>query len=109
MQRLVKTLDLKKDRELIRRYCEIHAHIWPEIREGIRRAGISGMEIYLLDNHAVMIIEMEEGLDPEEVFARLGACPRQEEWERHVSRFQECDEKDTSAEKWKPMTRIFEL
>lgn len=109
MQRLVKTLHLKDDAELIRQYCDIHDNIWPEIREGIKDVGIDSMDIYLHGNLAVMIVEMADNLDSEKVFARLATLPRQQEWEEYVARFQECDKDNTSAEKWKPMQRIFKL
>ena len=109
MRRIVKTLDLKPDAELIEKYKYTHDHIWPEIREGIKKAGISNMELYLLDNRAVMIVELDKSLKPEKVFDLLATMPRQQEWEEYVAQFQECREDDTSAEKWKTMTKIFSL
>lgn len=109
MIRLVKTLHLKDDEKLIAEYKETHDKIWPEIREGIRRAGICCMDIYLLGNLAVMIVELPDDIDPEEAFARLATYPRQQEWEEYVAKFQQCGEGESSAEKWKPMTKVFEL
>ena len=109
MQRIVKTLYLKPDQESITRYCEIHENIWPEIREGILTAGIHDMELYLSGNLAVMIVEMEEGLNPREVFAKLATLPRQQEWEEFVGRYQQCSNGDSSAEKWHEMRKIFSL
>lgn len=109
MQRFVKTLRLKDDAELIRQYKEIHDNIWPEIKEGISSVGITGMELYILGNLAVMIVEMDDTLDPDDVFNRLATYPRQQEWEEYVARFQQCGESDTSAVKWQPMERIFKL
>ena len=109
MQRFVKTLRLKPDPELIKGYIEAHDAIWPVIRDGLRQAGIGSMEIYLLGSLAVMIVEMPDGLDHDEAFSRLSALPGQQEWEEFVSRFQECGEGDSSAQKWQPMSKIFSL
>ena len=34
MKRYCQTLELRDDRELIEKYVEAHAHVWPEIQEG---------------------------------------------------------------------------
>ena len=109
MQRFVNTLRLVDDPEAIKQYCEVHDRIWPEIAEGIRSVGIRTMDIYLLGNLAVMIIEIPDDIDLDEAMQRLSRLPRQDEWEEYVARFQQCLPGDTSADKWKRMTRIFTL
>ena len=109
MKKIVKTISLKPDPRLIHEYCKIHQNIWPEIKEGIKLVGIDNMEIYLHGSIAVMIVEMDDKLDSDVVFDILAKYPRQEEWEAYVSKFQECCESDTSAEKWKEMDKIFSL
>ena len=109
MLRIVKTLYLKPDPESIARYREIHENIWPEIRQGIKDAGIHNMELFLLGNLAVMTVEIEDGLNPESVFDKLASLPRQQEWENFVARFQQCGKDDSSAQKWHDMERIFSL
>lgn len=109
MQRFVKTLRLVDSAEAIARYKQVHDEIWPEIVKGIREVGISMMDIYLLGNLAVMIMEIGDDIDVDEAMARLATLPRQEEWERYVSEFQQCLPDDNSAEKWKQMECIFRL
>ncbi|MCL1934237.1 MAG: L-rhamnose mutarotase [Candidatus Azobacteroides sp.] len=84
-------------------------NIWKEIPEGIRKAGILNMEIYLICNHAFMIIETPLDFDWEEAFGRLATYERQAEWEDFVARFQESDAGKRSDEKWQLMERIFSL
>lgn len=109
MQRIVKTLTMRDDPKLIEEYCEVHRNIWPEIRAGIKEAGVSTMDIYLLGNLLVMIIEAPDDVDLDEAFSKLAGMPRQQEWEEFVARFQNCDPGSSSADKWKPMTQIFSL
>lgn len=109
MQTFVKILRLIDSPELIKGYVEAHKNIWPEIPQGIRRAGITRMDIYLDGNTAVMIMEMPDGVDPSAAMALLATLPRQAEWEEYVSHFQGCAADETSDRKWKPMEKIFEL
>lgn len=109
MKRIVKTLLLKDNPILIEKYCKIHEKIWPEVREGIKDSGISNMEIFLQGRLAVMLVEISENLDENEVFKKLAEYPRQKEWEEYVAQFQECNKDDSSAEKWKVMSKIFTL
>ena len=34
MKRYCQTLELMDDPDMIRRYCDVHKHVWPEIMEG---------------------------------------------------------------------------
>ena len=110
-QRFCLTLDLRDDPELIGKYRHWHEknHIWKEIPEGIKLAGVDSMEIYLLDNRLFMILEAGAGFDFSRDMKRLAAMPRQQEWESFVSKFQQSAPGDESAEKWKIMQKIFDL
>ena len=110
-QRFCLTLDLRNDPGLIREYIHWHEkeHIWPEIPEGIKAAGILNMEIYRMDNRLFMIIEAGPDFDFTRDMERLSTLPRQKEWEEFVSRFQQSQPGEKSAEKWTLMTRIFKL
>ena len=109
MKRFCQTLELREDAELIRQYVEAHAHVWPEIKAGIREVGILDMEIYISGTRLFMICETEDDFDWERDNARLAKLPRQAEWEAYVSRFQQADASASSAEKWRLMERIFKL
>ena len=106
--RFCQTLTLKDDPELIRKYIEVHKHVWPEIIEGQHQVGILSMEIYAHGNQLFMIVETCDDFDWERDMARLATLPRQAEWEAYVSQFQGCDANATSAEKWQLMDKIFD-
>ena len=103
-KRYCQTLSLKNNPILIEEYRKIHSEekAWPEIRAGIRAVGILEMEIYILGSQLFMIIETP--LD-----FKLSNLPRQAEWEKYVSKFQDCPYLSSSAEKWKLMERMFYL
>ena len=46
MKRYCQTLELVDDEELIRKYCEVHQHVWPEVIAGQLEVGILDMQIY---------------------------------------------------------------
>lgn len=107
--RIVKTLMLVNDPESLAAYRKAHDEIWQEITEGIRSVGITSMELYLDGNLAVMVMEYPDALDIDEAMAKLATLPRQQEWEEHVAKYQQCDPGCTSEAKWRRMTRIFSL
>lgn len=111
VKRYCQMMDLRDDPELIRRYREAHdsVHAWPEILEGIRSVGILEMEIYIRDNHLVMIVETPLDFNWDEAMARLATLPRQQEWEDYVALFQQCRQGETSDQKWKSAERMFYL
>jgi L-rhamnose mutarotase len=91
------------------RYWHNSHNIWKEIPEGIRRAGILNMEIFLVQDKAFMIVETPIDFDWDEAFGRLATFERQAEWEDFVSKFQETGAGKRSEEKWQLMERIFSL
>lgn len=111
VKRYCQTLELKDNPELIREYVKRHSekHHWPEINEGIRAVGILEMEIYLLGTTLFMIVETPLDFDWNTAFEKLAEKPRQAEWEKYMSIFQQADPGASSAEKWKLMDRIFHL
>lgn len=110
-KRYCQTLSLKNNPILIEEYRKIHSEekAWPEIRAGIRAVGILEMEIYILGSQLFMIIETPLDFDWKIVMDKLSNLPRQAEWEKYVSKFQDCPCLSSSAEKWKLMERMFYL
>ena len=116
---------IEPNRESTKRYCQYltlnpdtldeykfwHSkeNIWKEIPEGIRKAGILNMEIYLIANHAFMIVETPLDFDWDEAFGLLATYERQAEWENFVARFQVDGNGKRSEEKWQLMSKIFSL
>ena len=110
-KRFCKTLKLKDDKELIKKYIKVHSpgSVWTEITKGIREVGIIDMEIYLQDNMAFMIMDTVPDFDHEKAMKKLAGLPRQKEWEEYVSQFQQAGSKADTPEKWELVERIFEL
>jgi len=109
MKRYCQTLTLVDDPEMIERYCEAHAHVWPEIQAGIREVGILDMQIYRLGCQLFMICDTTDDFDWEKDNARLSTLPRQAEWEAYVATMQGADPNAPSTDKWHLMERIFKL
>lgn len=109
MKRYCQILNLKDDPELIAKYCEAHAHVWPEIQAGIRSVGILDMQIFRKGTTLFMICDTVDDFDWVKDNARLATLPRQAEWEAYVAQFQGCDPNAPSTEKWQLMDKIFEL
>ena len=107
MKRYCQTLELVDDPILIERYCEAHAHVWPEVIAGQREVGILDMQIYREGTRLFMICDTVDDFDWERDMARLATLPRQAEWEAYVAQFQGCSAEARSDEKWHLMERVF--
>ncbi len=107
MKRYCQTLTLVDDEEMIAKYVEVHAHVWPEIIQGQREVGILDMQIYRKDRRLFMIMDTVDEFDFARDMALLATLPRQAEWEAYVSRFQGAKADARSAEKWQIMEKIF--
>lgn len=84
-------------------------NIWKEIPEGIRKAGILDMEIYLIGNIEFMIVETPLDFDWDEAFGKLASFERQAEWEDFMSQFHQAQMGARSDQKWHLIERIFSL
>ena len=108
-KRVCLTLDLKDNPELIEKYKFHHRseNSWPEINEGIRKAGILMMDIYLVDNRMFMICEIDEKDNFNEVWNNISKYPRQDEWFELMSNFIQAIPGRNLE--WVKMERVFEL
>ncbi len=111
VKRYCRTLELRDNPGLIAEYRRRHGRgqAWPEICRGIREVGILEMEIYIAGNKLFMIVETPIDFDWDEAMARLATLPRQQEWEDCMAAFQKAEPGTSSAEKWRPMERMFHL
>ena len=107
MKRFCQTLTLVDDEQMIEKYVEAHAHVWPEVIQGQREVGIVDMQIFRHDRNLFMIMDTVDDFDFRRDMARLATLPRQAEWEAYVSQFQGCSANARSDEKWQLMERIF--
>ena len=108
MKRYCQTLTLVDDEELIAKYVEAHAHVWPEIIAGQHQVGILSMQIYRRDRVLFMICDTVDDFDWQRDMARLASRPRQAEWEAYVAQFQGALATARSDEKWQLMQKIFD-
>lgn len=111
VKRYCQTLDLRDNPQLIAEYRKRHSResVWKEILEGIREVGILEMEIYILGTRLFMIVETPVDFDWDSAMERLNTLPRQQEWEEYMSVFQQAEAGMSSADKWRPMERMFHL
>ena len=107
VKRYCQTLTLVDDEQMIQKYVEAHAHVWPEIIQGQREVGILDMQIYRKGRNLFMIMDVKDDFDFQKDMAKLATLPRQAEWEAYVSQFQGCSANARSDEKWQLMERIF--
>lgn len=108
MKRYCQTLELVDDEIMITRYCEAHAHVWPEIIEGQHAVGILNMQIFRQGRRLFMICDTVDEFDWNHDMARLATLPRQAEWEAYVASMQGCSPEAPSSEKWHLMELIFD-
>ena len=106
MRKSCQTLELMDDPDMIRRYCDIHKEVWPEIVEGQRQVGILDMQIYRRGTHVFMICDTVDDFDWERDMVRLASLPKQAEWEAIVAKAQGADPSLPSHRKWRLMERI---
>ena len=110
MLRYVLTLDLRDDPAVVAAYRQYHAEIWPEVVASLEQAGVREMEIFLLGRRLVMILELPEGREIAEVFARhASSSARVVEWERLMKTFQQPAPAAPAGEWWAVMERVFRL
>ena len=109
MKRYCQTLTLVDNEEMIKKYVEAHAHVWPEIIEGQHEVGILDMQIYRKGRSLFMICDTVDDFDWERDWEKLARMPRQAEWEAYVAKAQGADPSLPSHKKWRLMEKIFEL
>ena len=110
MTRHVLTVDLRDDPAAIAAYREHHRHVWPEVLDSLRAAGIRRLDIHLLKRRLVMIVEVSDDLDVGRAFAaHLASSPRVAEWERLMRSLQESPPGAAPGEWWTMMEPVFQL
>jgi L-rhamnose mutarotase len=110
MSRHVMTVDLKDDRRGIAAYRRHHRHIWPEVRDSLRRVGVLRMDIYQLGRRLVMVMDTKEGFSLKRSFAAHAAShPRCAEWEELMKTFQQAPPGAGRGRLWTPMQSLFHL
>lgn len=109
MPRHCLTLDLQNDPAKIADYKRYHEKIWPEVRDSLRDAGVTNMEIYLLGNRMFMIMDVADGFSFDRKAAMDSANPKVLEWETLMANFQAVPEGANPVRRWAPMEKVFDL
>jgi len=105
-----RTINLKDDPEIIRRYRAYHAAVWPEVARGLQSIGITRMRIWLLGRRLFMLMETVDDFDAERDFARyMRGEPRIREWQALMESFQEPVPDAKAGEWWADMELVFDL
>jgi L-rhamnose mutarotase len=109
MQKHYLALDLKNDPALIAEYEVYHQKIWPEIEASIHSAGITNLEIYQVENRLFMILEADDDFSFTQKSEADAANPKVQEWEQLMWHYQQALPGSAPGEKWRVMTKIFQL
>ena len=110
MNRHILTVNLKDDPAAVEAYRRHHARVWPEVLDSLRRAGVRDMDIRLLGRQLVMVVELEDGLDVQRVFAaHRTSSARVAEWEALMKSFQQAPPGARAGQLWTPMENVFHL
>jgi L-rhamnose mutarotase len=111
MKRYCLALDLKDDPALIAEYEYWHKNenTWPEVKQSIRAAGITQMEIYRTGNRLFMIMDTDDHFSFERKAVMDAANPRVQDWEQLMWKFQSALPWAKPGEKWIVMSNLFQL
>lgn len=109
MARFCLALDLEDDAALMAAYVEHHRRVWPEVLESIRAGGVTGMEIYKVEDRLFMIMETDGSFSFERMRAMDAANPAVLRWEALMAGFQKALPGTAAGEKWRRMELIFDL
>ena len=110
MARHVFLVNLRDDPAAIAAYREHHQRVWPEVIDSLHRAGVRAMDIHLLGRTAVMIVEVNDGVDVRRAFAaHRASSTRVVEWEQLMQSLQERSVDAAPGEWWAHMEPVFRL
>jgi len=103
------TLDLINDSALIKDYKEHHKKVWPQIESSIKSAGITSLEIYLVENRLFMIMEVNDNFSFEKKKQMDLENPKVQEWEQLMWTYQQAMPSAKKGEKWMLLEKIYDL
>ncbi|ADW69544.1 L-rhamnose mutarotase [Granulicella tundricola] len=109
MKRFCLALDLRPDPLLQEQYVRYHQHVWPEVQQSLRDAGVQDMEIYKLGDRLFMIMDVSDDFTFERKARMDAGNPKVQEWEAMMGRFQNVSADDDPYSRWQSMDRVFQL
>ena len=78
MSREAFALEIRPDK--VAEYVDAHRHVWPEVLEATKRAGIRNFTIFLHNNIAFGYFECDDPVAANAVLASDPDCIRWEDW-----------------------------
>ena len=110
MKSLAMTVNLHDDPEVIAKYKEYHAAVWPEVLSALREVGCIDMKIYLIGNQLFMYCNVEDDFNPAEDFPKyLDIDPICQKWEDLMGTYQVPHPLAGEGEKWTEIEEVFDL
>jgi len=109
MKKYCLAIDLVNDPELISEYLEWHRNVWPSVKESIKAAGITDMEIFRAGDRLFMIMEVSEAFSFEKKAEIDASDPSVQEWEKLMWKYQKPLPGTREGEKWTLLEKIFSL
>lgn len=103
------TLDLIPNDTLIETYKNHHKKVWPQIEESIQQAGITTLEIYLIENRLFMIMEVTDTFSFKKKQELDLNNPKVQEWEALMWKYQQALPTAKEGEKWMLLEKIYSL
>ncbi|MDP7627233.1 MAG: L-rhamnose mutarotase [SAR202 cluster bacterium] len=110
MKTYAMALDLIDDPEVIEEYKEHHRHVWPEVKQGLEKIGITEMKIFLTGCRLFMFLRTEDEFDLEKDFqSYTDTSPRARMWDDLMRNFQQKIPSAKTGDWWVPMEEVFNL
>ena len=107
MKRYAMTVLLKDDPEVIRKYEEYHANVWPEVTDGHARCGVLRTSIFRHGRQLFMFMEARDDFDMERDMPKYTEHPRAKEWDELMRSFQEPVPGAPKGSTWVQMKEVF--
>jgi L-rhamnose mutarotase len=102
-----RTLNLKDDPALIRRYIENHANPWEPVERQLELSGVVKIRIFLHGRRLFMYMETRDDFDSNAFLEAWMKEPRCIEWENLMQQFQEQLPGSAEGEWWIEMDQIY--
>jgi L-rhamnose mutarotase len=106
MQRHGWVIKVKPDR--LEEYKKIHANVWPEVLNIIKKCNIQNYSIYYRDGYLFSYLEYT-GKDFKADMAKMAADPKTQEWWKVTDPMQEPVATHAEGEWWSVMEEVFHL
>lgn len=102
------TLDLINDSVLIKAYKGHHKKVWHQIESSIKSAGITSLEIYLIENRLFMIMEVNDSFSFDKKKQMDLENLKVQEWEQLMWKYQQALPSAKKGEKWMLLEKIYD-